>query len=38
VVEAMDIARGAGVERMGIISEKMISESGGTVEGGTSGQ
>jgi len=29
VVEAMDIARGAGVERIGIISEKMVEESGG---------
>ena len=30
VVEAMDVARGAGVERVGIISEKMIQEAGGT--------
>src|SRR5262245_1513298 len=30
VVEAMDVARGAGVERIGIISEKMIAESEGT--------
>jgi biopolymer transport protein TolR len=29
VVEAMDVARGAGVERIGIISEKMIEEAGG---------
>jgi len=29
VVQAMDMARGAGVERIGIISEKMIEESGG---------
>ncbi len=29
VVEAMDVARGAGVERIGIISEKMVEESGG---------
>jgi len=29
VVEAMDVARGAGVERIGIISEKMIQEAGG---------
>ena len=29
VVQAMDIARGAGVERIGIISEKMIEEAGG---------
>jgi biopolymer transport protein ExbD len=34
VVEAMDVARGAGVERIGIISEKMVEESGGTVGGG----
>ena len=35
VVEAMDVAKGAGVERIGIISEKMIQESGGIVaEGG----
>ena len=41
VVEAMDIAKAAGVERIGIISEKMIEESGGTVTGegaGTPGQ
>ncbi len=31
VVQAMDIARGAGVERIGIISEKMIEEAGGLV-------
>jgi biopolymer transport protein TolR len=29
VVEAMDVAKGAGVERIGIISEKMIEQSGG---------
>jgi biopolymer transport protein TolR len=34
VVEAMDVARGAGVDRIGIISEKMLEESGGTVSGG----
>jgi biopolymer transport protein TolR len=34
VVEAMDVARGAGVERIGIISEKILEESGGTVSGG----
>jgi biopolymer transport protein ExbD len=34
VVQAMDVARGAGVERIGIISEKMIEESGGSVSGG----
>jgi len=38
VVEAMDIARGAGVERIGIISEKMIEQAGGVVEGGAGGQ
>ena len=37
VVEAMDIARGAGVERIGIISEQMIEAAGGVVEGGTAG-
>jgi biopolymer transport protein TolR len=31
VVDAMDIARGAGVERIGIISERMIRQAGGTV-------
>ena len=31
VVQAMDLARGAGVERIGIISEKMIEEAAGTV-------
>ncbi len=35
VVQAMDIARGAGVERIGIISEKMIEQAGGVAEGGT---
>ena len=38
VVEAMDIARGAGVERIGIISEKMIEQAGGVAEGGAGGQ
>ena len=33
VVEAMDIAKGAGVERIGIISEKMIEDAGGVVGG-----
>ena len=33
VVQAMDIARGAGVERIGIISDKMIEEAGGQVSG-----
>jgi biopolymer transport protein TolR len=37
VVEAMDAARAAGVERIGIISEKMIEEAGGAV-GGSPGQ
>jgi len=31
VVQAMDLAKGAGVERIGIISEKMIEEAGGTI-------
>src|SRR5204862_229292 len=35
VVEAMDVAKGAGVERIGIISEKMIEQAGGVAEGGT---
>ena len=34
VVEAMDIARGAGVERIGIISEKMVEEAGGAPASG----
>ena len=33
VVQAMDIARGAGVERIGIISDKMVEEAGGVVGG-----
>jgi biopolymer transport protein TolR len=33
VVQAMDIARGAGVERIGIISEKMLAEAGAQVGG-----
>lgn len=33
VVQAMDVARGAGVERIGIISEKMLEETGGTIQG-----
>ena len=32
VVEAMDIAKGAGVERIGIISEKMIEDAGGVLD------
>ena len=35
VVEAMDVAKGAGVERIGIISEKMIA---GTPGGGAAGR
>ncbi len=31
VVQAMDIAKGAGVERIGIISDKMVEEAGGVV-------
>ena len=38
VVEAMDVAKGAGVERIGIISEKMIEQAGGVAEGGAGGQ
>jgi biopolymer transport protein ExbD len=34
VVEAMDVAKGAGVERIGIISEKMIEQSGGAPAAG----
>ena len=34
VVEAMDVAKGAGVERMGIISEQMIENAGGVVNEG----
>jgi biopolymer transport protein TolR len=34
VVDAMDLAKGAGVDRIGIISEKMISNSGGAPTGG----
>ena len=33
VVEAMDVARGAGVERIGIISESMVEAGGGRVAG-----
>ncbi len=33
VVQAMDIAKGAGVDRIGIISEKMIEEAGGVLGG-----
>lgn len=33
VVQAMDIARGSGVERIGIISEQMIEQAGGLVSG-----
>jgi biopolymer transport protein ExbD len=34
VVSAMDIARGAGVERIGIISEKMIADAAGGASAG----
>ena len=34
VVDAMDVAKGAGVERIGIISEKMIEQAGGPPTGG----
>jgi biopolymer transport protein TolR len=33
VVQAMDIARGAGVERIGIISDAMIEQAGGVIGG-----
>lgn len=33
VVEAMDVAKGAGVERIGIISESMIEAAGGVIPG-----
>jgi biopolymer transport protein ExbD len=33
VVQAMDLAKAAGVERIGIISERMIEEAGGVVGG-----
>jgi biopolymer transport protein TolR len=32
VVEAMDAAKGAGVERIGIISERMVEEAGGSTQ------
>jgi biopolymer transport protein ExbD len=38
IVEAMDAARGAGVERIGIISEKMLEEAGGAPASGAPGQ
>ena len=34
VVDAMDVAKGAGVERIGIISEKMIEQAGGPAASG----
>jgi biopolymer transport protein TolR len=34
VVEAMDVAKAAGVDRIGIISEKMVEEAGGAPAGG----
>lgn len=34
VVEAMDAAKAAGVERIGIISEKMVEEAGGAPAAG----
>ncbi len=33
VVQAMDLAKAAGVERIGIISDKMIEEAGGVIGG-----
>ena len=38
IVEAMDAARGAGVERIGIISEKMLRDAGVAPGGGAPGQ
>jgi len=38
IVEAMDAARGAGVERIGIISEKMLQDAGAIPAAGTPGQ
>ena len=38
IVEAMDAARGAGVERIGIISEKMLEEAGAAPAAGAPGQ
>jgi biopolymer transport protein TolR len=35
VVEAMDVAKGAGVERIGIISEKMVEQAGGAPAAGS---
>lgn len=33
VVEAMDVARGAGVERIGIVSDQMVEQTGGSIAG-----
>jgi biopolymer transport protein ExbD len=38
IVEAMDAARGAGVERIGIISEKMLQDAGALPAPGSPGQ
>jgi biopolymer transport protein TolR len=38
VVEAMDAARGAGVERIGIMTEQMVQDAGGVVGGSPGGQ
>jgi biopolymer transport protein TolR len=38
IVEAMDAARGAGVERIGIISEKMLQDAGAAPAAGAPGQ
>ena len=38
IVEAMDAARGAGVERIGIISEKMLEDAGAAPAAGAPGQ
>ena len=38
IIEAMDAARGAGVERIGIMTEGMVQDAGGTVGGSPGGQ
>jgi biopolymer transport protein ExbD len=38
VIEAMDAARGAGVERIGIMTETMVQDAGGVVAGSPGGQ
>jgi biopolymer transport protein ExbD len=38
IIEAMDAARGAGVERIGIMTEGMVNEAGGAAGGSPGGQ